>query len=95
MNKNLSVYNQSQKPVTLRIEQAGNKSILSVKDQGIGIAKHDQERIFNRFERVPAESNIAGIGLGLFIVKELVRIHGGRIWLDSEVGKGSTFYVEL
>lgn len=83
------------RPVSLKIEEIEGKTILSVKDHGVGVEKHNQERIFNRFERVLSETSIAGIGLGLFIVKELVRIHGGKIWLDSELGKGSTFYVQL
>ena len=82
-------------PITLKIEKTNGKTVLSVKDRGIGIEKANHEKIFNRFERVSAENSIAGIGLGLFIVKELVQSHGGRIWLDSEVGKGSTFYIEL
>lgn len=83
------------KPVIVKIKRHNSKILISVQDHGIGIDKDDRERIFNRFERASAESSVAGIGLGLFIVKELVHIHGGKIWLESERGKGSTFFIEI
>ncbi len=83
------------RPVTLKIERKNEKILLSVKDQGIGIDKKNQEKVFNRFERGSVESSVAGIGLGLFIVRELVRLHGGRIWIESEINKGATFFIEL
>lgn len=71
--------------------------IFYCKDSGIGIPKNRQEAIFNRFEQADIEDKQAhqGSGLGLAIVKSYLEILGGKIWLESELGKGSTFYVAL
>jgi signal transduction histidine kinase len=66
-----------------------------VRDQGIGIAPEDQARIFNRFERAAGASGAAGLGLGLFIAKEVVTAHGGTITVESAPGRGATFQVVL
>jgi two-component system phosphate regulon sensor histidine kinase PhoR len=74
-----------------------SEAVISVSDTGIGIPKADQERIFERFYRTdPARSRESGgTGLGLSIAKHLIEAHGGRIKVESEVGRGSTFYVYL
>lgn len=82
-------------PVEVSLKREGNNAVLSVTDQGYGIGKDDQERIFDRFERAVHSSEVSGLGLGLFISKEIVEAHCGRIWVESEIDKGSTFYVEL
>jgi PAS domain S-box-containing protein len=66
---------------------------ISVRDTGIGIAKEDQEKVFDRFFRAddPVVQDAPGTGLGLFIVRSLVEMQGGRVWVDSELGEGSTF----
>ncbi len=66
---------------------------ISVKDTGIGISKEEQSKIFNKFYRVGTnlEYNYEGEGLGLYIVKTVVELHGGKIWVDSTPGIGSTF----
>jgi signal transduction histidine kinase len=71
--------------------------VISVVDTGIGIPKSDQDRIFERFYRTdPARSRESGgTGLGLSIAKHLVEAHGGKIAVDSHVGKGSTFRIIL
>ena len=71
--------------------------VIRVSDQGIGIALEDRERIFSPNERITrAETeNIWGVGLGLFIVKELLELMGGEVWVDSELDQGSTFFVSL
>jgi signal transduction histidine kinase len=68
---------------------------LTVQDQGIGIAKEDQSRIFERFERAVSPNEASGLGLGLYIVKEILEAHGGSIRVESELGKGATFIVRL
>lgn len=83
------------KPVTVRVAKKPDSAIIYVQDQGIGIARENHEKIFQRFERATASSNISGLGLGLYISKQMVEAHHGKIRVDSEMGKGSTFTVEL
>ena len=67
---------------------------LCVEDMGIGISRTELDFIFDRFHRV-ADSKSGGIGLGLPIVKNLVELHGGEVWAESQLGKGSRFYLTL
>ncbi|MDD5738874.1 MAG: ATP-binding protein [Candidatus Pacebacteria bacterium] len=71
--------------------------VIQVKDTGIGIPKNQKERIFSKFFRglIATETETDGTGLGLFIAKNIVEAHGGKIWFDSEEGRGSTFYFSL
>ena len=71
--------------------------VIGVSDQGIGIALEDRERIFSPNERITRgeTESVCGVGLGLFIVKELVELMGGRVWVDSELNRGSTFFFSL
>ncbi len=82
-------------PVVIRVKADKGKVRLIVEDQGVGISPQDQKRIFQRFERAAASESISGLGLGLYIVKEIVTMHGGTIRVESEIGKGSRFTVEL
>jgi len=68
---------------------------LVVEDQGIGIAKEHQGRIFERFARVASTNSFDGLGLGLYITQQIVDAHGGIIRVSSEPHRGSTFTVEL
>ncbi|MBS1959848.1 MAG: HAMP domain-containing histidine kinase [Bdellovibrionales bacterium] len=68
---------------------------LTVRDHGIGISPEKHDLIFNRFERVSSDQNIRGLGLGLYISKQIVEAHRGRIYVESAIGKGSIFTVEL
>jgi len=70
---------------------------ISVSDTGIGIAPEDQPRIFEEFRQVGSDyaHKTEGTGLGLTLAKKFVELHGGRIWVESEVGKGSTFSFTL
>ena len=73
--------------------EEGDKPIFYVKDNGIGITSEYHERIFGLFNKLDAQSE--GTGIGLTLVKRIIEIHGGRIWVESEAGKGSTFYFTL
>lgn len=83
------------KPIEVEVSVVGGRARLSVRDHGIGIAKEDQEKIFGRFERVAPIKHYGGMGLGLFITREIVAAHDGTIWVESEPGEGSVFIVEL
>lgn len=83
------------KPIHVVLHQVGSMARLEVKDQGIGIAADKQDKIFERFERAVSETNYKGLGLGLWIVKEIVTALGGQIKVDSILGQGSTFTVDL
>ncbi|WP_311406737.1 cell wall metabolism sensor histidine kinase WalK [Liquorilactobacillus uvarum] len=83
--------------VTCRLLETHNHVILSISDQGLGIPKKDVAHIFDRFFRVDKARSRAqgGTGLGLAISKEVIEMHGGKTWVDSIEGKGSTFYISL
>lgn len=81
--------------IEVKLQRVGLFARVSVKDYGMGIPKERQSRIFNRFERAVSANNISGLGLGLYITKEILNRHGGRIWVESEPGKGATFIFEL
>ncbi|MDN7145336.1 cell wall metabolism sensor histidine kinase WalK [Liquorilactobacillus mali] len=83
--------------ITCRLLETHDHVILSISDQGLGIPKKDVVHIFDRFFRVDKARSRAqgGTGLGLAISKEVIEMHGGRIWVDSIEGKGSTFYISL
>lgn len=83
--------------VTVEEHAADGMACLTVRDEGMGIPAEQQGRIFGRFVRADnaKRGGISGTGLGLYLCRELVERHGGRIWFDSEEGKGSTFFVEL
>ena len=83
------------KPVRFELEAAAGKALIRVRDQGVGIAEADQQRIFKRFERAASTRNYGGVGLGLWIVHELVTASGGTVSVVSALGQGSTFTVEL
>ncbi len=82
------------KPVEVRVEAAPGVARIAISDRGIGIPAGARGRIFERFERA-APSEYGGLGLGLYIASEVVRAHGGRIAVESALGVGSTFTVEL
>jgi signal transduction histidine kinase len=73
----------------------GNLALLRVEDAGIGIPEPDQSRIFGRFERAVPDRNYGGLGLGLWITRQIVEAHGGAIDVKSVPGEGATFEVIL
>lgn len=83
------------KPIKITLQKSGQMAKIAIKDQGPGIAEENQERIFKRFERVKATDNIGGLGLGLYISHQIVEAHQGKIYVESEQGKGSNFVIEL
>lgn len=90
-------YSPDGSEITVRLLETNNYAILSITDQGLGIPRKDIARIFDRFYRVDKARSRAqgGTGLGLAISKEVLTLLGGRIWVDSVEGKGSTFYISL
>ncbi len=86
------------KPISIFVENdvPNRKAKLVVKDQGLGISEEMQEKIFERFERAGVSGKkISGLGLGLYITRQIVEAHGGSIKVDSKVGNGSVFTVDL
>lgn len=79
--------------ITLRLFDKEDDVLLTVEDTGIGIKKEDLSRIFDKFVYLqkPKDGPVSGWGLGLPVTKEIIELHGGRIWVESEVGKGSRF----
>lgn len=90
-------YSPHDSPVDLRAERRQTEAVISVTDRGIGVPRSDHVLIFDRFHRAPNvdDRRFAGMGLGLYIARTIVQEHGGRIWVDSEPGVGSTFFVSL
>lgn len=90
-------YSASNTVVTAIVQEADGAAILSVKDQGMGIKPQDQAKLFDRYYRVDDQKtqNISGFGIGLYLSKEIIKRHGGEMWLESEHGIGSTFYFKL
>lgn len=81
--------------IELKLTNQGEQAIFQIQDQGLGIPKEDQPRLFEFFHRAKNVGAISGTGLGLAIVKQCVDIHGGSITVDSKVGRGTRFTVTL
>ncbi len=83
------------KPIEVEIKNSGKHAFLRVTDHGLGIPKEQQDKIFDRFQRGDVKSSIKGLGVGLYMVNEIVRAHKGKIELSSKPNEGSTFTVQL
>lgn len=81
--------------VEIELKSDQNKAQFLVRDYGMGIPEDFKNKLFERFERAISANEVSGLGLGLFIVREIIEAHEGRIWVESELGKGTTFFVEL
>ncbi len=86
---------QAEPEVEIGWKENGVNYVFWVKDNGIGIREEDRDRVFKVFERAETGFDEEGSGIGLSIVKKVIQLHGGDVWVESEFGKGSTFYFEL
>ena len=95
--ENATKYSEGTEPVVIEVSQEGHAAHIAVRDHGIGIPPADLSRIFDRFTRASNvdDRRFHGMGLGLYICRGIVEEHGGRIWAESDLGKGATFHVEL
>ena len=83
--------------VSVGLGMNDQEAVIRIADTGIGIAAEDQVRLFEKFYRIKRREtgNVQGTGLGLALVKSIIERHGGRVWVESELNKGSTFYIAL
>lgn len=90
-------YSPEKTTITVAVEKHKDNALVSVKDEGRGIAKDQQKKIFERLYQITSQSSLqaSGLGMGLYISREIIRKHKGTIWVESEKGKGSTFYFTL
>jgi len=90
-------YSPKGKSIDISCKESNGNIQVSVKDQGIGIKPQDQEKLFDRYYRIESVQNqtISGFGLGLYLSAEIIHRHKGKVWVESEMGKGSTFYFSL
>lgn len=90
-------YSSDTDPIEVKLRSEDGHIMLQVTDHGRGIAHDQQKRIFETFYRTPDAQSSAkrGLGLGLAITKDIVERHGGRVWVESKAGQGSTFFVEI
>lgn len=88
-------YSKGSHKVQLAIEHDKKSIMVSVKDKGLGISKEQLPYIFNRFFRAEKTKNLEGVGLGLYLSQQIIKAHDGKVWAESEEGKGSTFYFSI
>ncbi len=93
--ENAVKYSEKEATVEISIDSNEHSTIISVKDQGVGIDKKYQKKIFKQFYRIPATHHKSGYGIGLALVKYAVKAHGGSVKVESELDKGSTFTFTL
>jgi two-component system, OmpR family, sensor histidine kinase VicK len=90
-------YSPKKMDIEVQCELIDNLAQVSVKDEGMGIKPHHLEKLFEPYYRVETHhtQHISGFGIGLYISAEIIKRHGGRLWVTSESGKGSTFFFSL
>ncbi|HEV3405150.1 MAG TPA: HAMP domain-containing sensor histidine kinase [Candidatus Dormibacteraeota bacterium] len=88
---NAAKYSPSGSDISVRVRRDDDKAFVSVRDHGPGISKEDQVNLFTRFGRIETSTHVQGTGLGLWLSREIARMHDGDLTVDSKVGAGSTF----
>ena len=88
---NAAKYSPAGSDIDMSVRRNGSEAFVSVQDHGVGIAKKDQGALFNRFSRIESQGHVPGTGLGLWLSREIARLHDGDLTVESEPGKGSTF----
>ncbi len=83
--------------IELGVEIKGEEVVCTIKDNGIGVSEEDLPKLFGRFEQIDRKdgAGMKGTGLGLAISKSLIELHGGRVWVESQEGRGTTFYFAI
>lgn len=94
---NASKYTPDGKSITIRLSRSGDTARIAFKDEGVGIAREDIDKVFQKFLRLdnPMSAAVGGSGLGLYWVRKIIDLHGGHITVTSKMGKGTTFTVTL
>jgi signal transduction histidine kinase len=94
---NASKYSHPKTTIRIELEMVGKNAQISVSDKGVGIHQDDMHRLFQKFSRIDNELSVeaGGNGIGLYLCREIVAMHGGKISVESEPGRGSSFVVEL
>jgi len=94
---NAAKYSPAGTPIAITIARRDHRALVAVTDRGIGIDKDDQRNLFKRFGRIEsvATAHADGAGLGLWLSREIARMHDGDLTVESEPGKGSTFTLEI
>jgi signal transduction histidine kinase len=88
---NAAKYSPSGTDINIDVHRNGDRAFVSVRDEGVGISKEDQAGLFTRFGRIEGSIHVQGTGLGLWLSREIARMHDGDLTVDSKVGVGSTF----
>jgi two-component system sensor histidine kinase VicK len=83
--------------ITVRVEEKEDSAVIRVEDDGVGIPEEMQPAVFDRFTKArrPGLWGEESVGLGMSIIKRIVELHGGKVWLESEEGKGTSIFVEI
>ncbi len=81
--------------INITVEEKATEYVFAFKDNGIGIEERNINKLFVLFNRLNSETEYSGTGIGLAICKKIVAMHGGKIWVESKLGEGSTFYFTL